>query len=101
VWLLAWTQRNKMFKEEYSYMAQCARKQRTVELRIIYECRDHIPMELQDNLKQSVEEHLKLDTVVIDEWLKMYRPIFHRVISEQDTDMWRKVEREVLESWEL
>jgi endonuclease/exonuclease/phosphatase family metal-dependent hydrolase len=101
VWSAAWTQRNQMFKEEDRYMAQCALKQRTVDLRIIYECKDYIPIELQDNLKQSAEEHLKLDNVVIDEWLKMYRPIFHRVIDEQDTELWRKTEKEVLESLEL
>jgi len=101
IWHIAWNHRNKMFKEEDRYKAQCAVKQRTVDLNIIYGCMDYIPIELQANLKQSVEEHLKLDETVIDEWLKMYRPIFYKAVCENDEEIWKKTETEFLETLEL
>ena len=76
IWHAAWAHRNELLKKENRYLAQCAIKQTTVDLHIIYGCRDYIPIELQGVLKISVEDHLKMDESVIDEWLKMYRPIF-------------------------
>jgi endonuclease/exonuclease/phosphatase family metal-dependent hydrolase len=96
IWHVAWNHRNAMFKEEDRYKAQSAIKQRTVDLNIIYGCRDYIPIELQVNLKLTVDEHLKLDEKVIDEWLKMYRPIFYKAVCETDAEIWKRTETDFL-----
>ena len=101
IWQTAWKQRNASFKEEDRYKAQNAIMQRTVDLNIIYGCRDYIPIELQGNLKQTVEEHLKVDDTVIDEWLKMYRSIFYKAVCEHDAEIWKRTETQFLETLDL
>jgi hypothetical protein len=99
IWQIAWAHRNEMFKKENRYLAKCAIQQRTVDLHIIYECRDYIPIELQGVLKPSIEDHLRMDDNVIDEWLNMYRPILYNEVYEVDAEIWSKTEKEVLESF--
>jgi hypothetical protein len=40
-----------------------------------------------------------MDDNVIDEWLKMYRPILYNEVYEVDDEIWASTEKEVLESF--
>ena len=41
-----------------------------------------------------------MDETVIDEWLKMYRPILYKGVYKNDEEIWKRTEKEVLESFE-
>ena len=99
-WQVAWKHRNELLKKEYRYGARCALQQRTVDLHIIYGCRDYIPIELHGVLKNTVEEHLKMDETVIDEWLKMYKTTLYKEVCKVDEEVWKRTEKEALESFE-
>jgi hypothetical protein len=100
IWQVAWTHRNELLKKEDRYVARCALQQRTVDLHIIYGCRDYIPIELQGVLKNTVEDHLKMDETVIDEWLKMYKTTLYKEVCKFDEEIWKRTEKEALESFE-
>ena len=100
-WNTAWKHRNESFKTEHRYLHQCSIKQRTVDLHIIYKVRDYIPVELQGSMMASVDDHLELDSKVVDDWIKMYLPIFYQVVQEVNKDLWRNTEQEVLDELEM
>ena len=100
-WNTTWKHQNESFKTEHRYLHQSSIKQRTVYLHIIYKVRDYIPKELQGSQMSSVDNHLEFDSQVVDDWIKMYLPIFYQVVQEVNKELWRNTEQEVLEELEM
>ena len=72
-----------------------------VDLHIIYNVREQIPEELQENLMCSLDDYLELGSQVVDNWIKMYLLIFYNTIQEVNSELWRFTEQEILEELEM
>jgi hypothetical protein len=95
-WNEAWKARNRRFKEEDRYTAQNAKMQRTIDINIIYHCREYLPDELNGQLKSNVEEHLSQSDASIDEWLLMFRSIMHQNVIKKNKRAWQETEKHYL-----
>jgi hypothetical protein len=65
--------------------------QRTIDINIIYHCREYLPDELNKQLKLNVEEHMS-----IDEWLLMFRSTMHQNVNKKNKRAWQAAEKHYL-----
>jgi hypothetical protein len=95
-WNEAWKARTRRFKEEDRYTAQNAKMQRTIDINIIYHCREYLPDKLKGQLKFKVEEHLSQSDASIDEWLLMFRSIMYQNVIKKNKRAWQEAEKHYL-----
>jgi hypothetical protein len=95
-WNEAWKARNRRFKEEDRYTAQTARVKRTIDINIIYHCREYLPDKLNGQLKSNIEEHLSQSNASIDDWLLMFRSIMYQEVIKKNKRAWQEAEKHYL-----
>jgi hypothetical protein len=68
------------FKVNDQYMAQAAKMQYMMDLRIMYYFKEKFSKELKEHLMPGLNEYLGLNEETIDAWLSMFRPVVHQAI---------------------
>jgi hypothetical protein len=70
--------------------------QRIVDINIIYYFREYLPDAPNNQLKNSIEEHLSQSNVLIDEWLYMFKSIIYQEVIKRNNKAWREAEKHFL-----
>jgi hypothetical protein len=70
--------------------------QRTIDINIIYQCREYLSEELNGQLKSNIEEHLSQSKASIDEWLLMFKSKMYQDVIKKNKRVWQEAEKHYL-----
>jgi hypothetical protein len=96
-WENAWKQRNIDFNPTDRYDYQQREYQTTIDLNIIYQCRQYLDQEIANLLEAKVENHIKQELLTKEGWLLMNKTIFKQNIDLIDGEIWNLTQNEILE----
>ena len=89
-WLAMWRIRNSSIDANTRYCAQMIDDNNRLSLHIIYSLKERLSRTVQQTMKGTVLDHLKMPREEISNWLLMYQDVIKNSIDTQDPDIWQR-----------